>query len=109
MQTTTRETLGTIAIEGDLDNVHTPPPPARNRLLEVLLPLHAAIAATIQTWHPVSAGLPDSDTTVIIYAPEADEPIWLGYHDGEAWMDISGLTLEWPVIHWMQLPEPPSQ
>ena len=52
--------------------------------------------------------LPGSDTTVIIHCPEADEPIWLGYHDGETWRTVEGAELkDEEVKHWTDLPEPP--
>ena len=42
-------------------------------------------------WVSVKDALPDSDTTVLVYAPAAlDEPVWLGYHDGETWVSVTG-------------------
>jgi hypothetical protein len=42
-------------------------------------------------WIAVTDALPDSETTVLVYAPAAlDEPVWLGYHDGESWVSVTG-------------------
>lgn len=54
-------------------------------------------------WRDASEQLPDSDQAVLVCAPTADEPVWLGYHDGEAWIDVNGETLP-PVTHWAHLP-----
>lgn len=60
--------------------------------------LLAAFVATLDrrngiertTWTPV-AKLPDSDTTLQLHDPEASEPVWPGYYDGERWRYIDGL------------------
>lgn len=57
--------------------------------------------------------LPDSDTTVIICMPDAIEPIWLGYHDGEQWFIVEGTAVsdlpdnQGEVTAWRELPELP--
>lgn len=59
-------------------------------------------------WTECSDELPDSERTVITYAPDSNEPVWPGYHDGEQWVDINGQTIDdATVTHWMDLPEPP--
>lgn len=55
------------------------------------------------TWKAVGQGLPDSDQTVIVFSPKADEPVWLGFHDGETWRDIGAERLD-GVTHWAQMP-----
>ena len=57
-------------------------------------------------WQPCVDGLPDSDSTVMIYTPDSNEPIWLGYHDGEQWWTIEQFPVT-GVTHWMDMPEPP--
>lgn len=60
-------------------------------------------------WTPASK-LPDSDETVIVYTPSSDsEPVWLGYHDGEQWCDISGAALDdVEVLFWARMPAGPN-
>jgi len=72
-------------------------------------PLLAVPPANWPLWVSVSQSLPDSDQTVIVYCPESNEPIWLGYLDGDTWRDIDAMPIahQAPVTHWMPLPEPP--
>ncbi len=61
------------------------------------------------TWYSADAP-PDADTTVLVYAPGADEPIWLGYYDGESWFAVTGAEYSNPeelaehVTAWAQMP-----
>lgn len=57
------------------------------------------------SWKLCTAEMPDSDETVMIYHAASDETVWIGYHDGEQWRDVSGACCE--VSHWMRMPEPP--
>jgi hypothetical protein len=61
------------------------------------------------SWISTEIGKPDSDTTVLVCSPGADEPVWLGYWDSEndCWREVDGLRYETKVTHWMQLPNPP--
>lgn len=59
-------------------------------------------------WIPCTQGLPDSETTVMTFAPDSNEPIWPGYHDGDSWFDVAGQPIDDAAItHWMEFPEPP--
>ncbi len=59
-------------------------------------------------WQDASLQLPDSDTTVLVHCPISDDPVWLGYHDGEHWRSIDGQTLDDKFVdHWADLPEGP--
>jgi hypothetical protein len=58
-------------------------------------------------WTRVAEVMPDSDTTVMIFDPTADEPVWLGYFDGEAWRAVDGMQAH--PTHWMDLPEGPNK
>lgn len=62
----------------------------------------------MSNWISVTQQLPDSDISVLVFAPEDDTPVWLGYHDGEHWCGPDGLELKHPVTHWMEFPEPPA-
>jgi hypothetical protein len=44
-------------------------------------------------WIAAAENLPDSDTTVLVSAPDETEPVWLGYYDGEAWYSASSSAL----------------
>lgn len=57
-------------------------------------------------WHLVEDKMPDGDMTVLINAPDLDEPVWLGWHDGEAdaWRDTSGAPIK-GVRAWAELPK----
>jgi hypothetical protein len=66
-------------------------------------------------WIAVKDQLPDSDTTVLVYAPAAlDEPVWLGYHDGESWVSVTGAMygtedeIAESVLAWAQIPKGPA-
>ena len=62
----------------------------------------------VKSWYSVKISMPDSDQTVMIHAPATDNPVWMGYHDGECWREISGDAFgEGEVTHWMDLPNPP--
>ena len=52
--------------------------------------------------------LPESDTTVLMCMPDSDNPVGVGFHDGEKWFDYNGAPLigNDAVNYWMMLPEP---
>lgn len=56
-------------------------------------------------WRRCADEMPDSDQTVMIHHAEEDEPVWLGYHDGETWRLVDGTRCA--VSHWKHLPPPP--
>lgn len=64
-------------------------------------------------WIAVTDQLPDADTTVIVFAPDADDPIWLGFYDGVYWFSVDGPTygddeeIAAPVTAWAMLPVGP--
>ena len=59
-------------------------------------------------WMPCSRELPDSDLTVMIFQAEGDEPVWLGFHDGEVWRRVDGVRCKGKAIsHWRELPAGP--
>jgi hypothetical protein len=43
----------------------------------------------------------------MIHHPEEDEPVWVGYHDGERWRTAARVRVA--VTHWMPMPEPPRE
>lgn len=57
-------------------------------------------------WIDVKVAMPDDELTVMVAVVGANEPVWLGYHDGDGWREISGAPIE--VTHWMPIPEPPT-
>jgi hypothetical protein len=46
------------------------------------------------TWKSVTDEMPDADQTVLVHCPDADEPVWLGFHDGECWRDANVVITE---------------
>ena len=61
-------------------------------------------------WVDVRDSLPDAEITVLIHAPNASEPVWLGFHDGEFWRSVDAVALVGTnkVTHWADLPGPPT-
>lgn len=59
-------------------------------------------------WIAVSDALPDSETTVLVFSPGTDEPVWLGYHD-ETWLDVSGFELLNQPTAWAPMPKGPER
>ena len=60
------------------------------------------------TWVLVTEGLPDDDETVLLYAPEYDEPVWVGWRDGDEWRDMNGHPTD-GVAAWAPMPAGPQQ
>jgi len=59
-------------------------------------------------WVACSERLPDDYLNVLIHAPNDDEPIWLGYVDGECWRTVEGIPLpEGHVVDWAEMPAGP--
>lgn len=62
------------------------------------------------SWISAAEQLPDSDTTVMVHAPKASEPVWLGYHDGDSWFSVDGSEygneeeLIAEVVAWAEMP-----
>lgn len=57
------------------------------------------------TWRSVDDSLPDAERTVLVALLDSDEPVWLGYHDGDQWRDAEGFPVE--VSAWAPLPKGP--
>lgn len=57
-------------------------------------------------WQPAT-NQPDADQIVLVYVPDASEPVWLGYYDDEQiqWFYDDGSVCQ--PTHWMELPEGP--
>lgn len=58
-------------------------------------------------WRAAGEELPDDELTVLVATPDGNEPVFLGYKDGEIWRSVNGELIE--VSHWMPLPEPPKE
>lgn len=56
------------------------------------------------TWHSAER-VPDSDRSVLICAPGASDPVWVGFWDGDGWVS-DGLIpyAEGAVRAWAELP-----
>jgi hypothetical protein len=70
------------------------------------------IDAETIVWVFASEQLPDAETTVLLYSPGADDPVWFGYLDYmdfiPLWRDVSGMPMLTPVTRWADLPKGPS-
>lgn len=62
-----------------------------------------------EAWIPVGQRLPDTDATVLVFAPTASEPVWLGYFcDEDGWHTIDHVTYGLgDVTHWSPIPKGP--
>jgi hypothetical protein len=56
------------------------------------------------TWHPVSEP-PDADTTVLVFIPAANDPVWLGLLDGDTWREVNSAPIS--PTHWAEIPRGP--
>jgi hypothetical protein len=57
-------------------------------------------------WIPVERELPDDEETVLLYSPEASEPVWPGFRDGDVWR-WADATEAHGVTHWAPMPAGP--
>ena len=55
-------------------------------------------------WIGVDEALPDDDITVMVSVRGGNEPVWIGFHDGDTWYSVDGMIIT--VTHWCDLPEP---
>ncbi|WKJ88786.1 hypothetical protein QZJ86_12210 [Methylomonas montana] len=56
------------------------------------------------TWYPVSDRLPDDEMTVLLWHPEMDEPVWLGYHLDGGWFAADSFPLpDGTVLYWAEM------
>lgn len=60
--------------------------------------------ASAVDWIAVTDRLPDDEMTVLIHTQ--DREVWLGYLDGEQWVEVGSGRVR--VTHWAELPEPPA-
>jgi len=58
-------------------------------------------------WKDANLEKPDDNLAVLIYIPDADEPIWLGYLEDGTWFEMDGFPVEGEVKAWCNLPDPP--
>ena len=68
------------------------------------------LAGETIAWRDVDVELPDTDTTVLVFSPEADDPVWFGYYDASdepLWRDVSGAQYLTTVTHWAPMPVGP--
>lgn len=61
---------------------------------------------TIVVWIDVETALPDTDTSVLLHDPFADEPVWPGYWDSEnqKWRWADGTEAH--PHRWADIPVP---
>jgi hypothetical protein len=54
-------------------------------------------------WHTPDQP-PDADTTVLLSLEGGDDPVWLGFWDGERWWYVDGTPVLVRVVGWAHLP-----
>jgi len=76
-----------------------------NKSETTTLPPHCSVVR----WHSVAEQMPDDDLTVMIHHADEDEPVWMGYYDGEnkTWRSVDAARCL--VSHWADLPDLPRQ
>ena len=59
-------------------------------------------------WLRTADEYPDTGRDVLVFAPDEDEPCWIGFFDGEQWVS-DGLVpyANGAVLAWADLPEGP--
>lgn len=59
-------------------------------------------------WIDAKVELPDADRTVLVNCVVGDDPVWLGYWDGETWRLADGGDLgKHGVAYWAEMPVEP--
>lgn len=60
-------------------------------------------------WIAVESRLPDCETTVLIFQPDSDDPVWMGWYDDErGWHDVNATPLGLGLVtHWSPIPMGP--
>jgi hypothetical protein len=58
----------------------------------------------VVSWNDAQKILPDADECVLVFSPENDEPVWIGFYDGEQWVSDGCIAYETPVVAWAHLP-----
>jgi len=64
-------------------------------------------------WINVADETPDEGVTVLLFHPQASEPVWPGYFDGcsadgYVFCSADGSFIDAPVTHWAEFPAGPS-
>ncbi len=57
-------------------------------------------------WNPADQP-PDDDCTVLLFHPQLNEPVWLGYRNDGRWLNVDAWEVE-GVTHWAHLPVGPT-
>ena len=57
------------------------------------------------TWTAINEDVPDDEQIVIVHVEVQNDPVWIGYKQGQKWYTAEGFRV-FPT-HWCELPEPP--
>lgn len=63
-----------------------------------------ALFTEVLVWQDARQVLPDAEMSVLVFSPENDEPVWIGFYDGERWVSDGLVEYETPVVAWAELP-----
>jgi hypothetical protein len=58
-------------------------------------------------WTPVTEALPDDEITVLVFMPDAAEPVAFGFHSDGAWHTAGFSVLPSVVSAWATMPSGP--
>jgi hypothetical protein len=74
-----------------------------------LLVRMAGVSQETINWVESHRELPDADTTVLIFGPGLNDPVWLGYFSGDEWHAADGAQLspDFTITHWAPMPAGP--
>ena len=66
--------------------------------LDALMPIHADLSklcahrasAVKSDWISIRENLPEKNSPVLVHSPTWNQPVWIGYWDGDRWCSPSG-------------------
>ena len=61
-------------------------------------------------WIDVDDEIPDDSMMVLVFIPEDNDPIWLGYYDSQdGWCGVAGMPFDVSIVAWAEMPIGPGR